>query len=340
MSLSNWLDCPHLGRVSTQVPGLSFRGFRDPSDIGKMSEVSRLSWAADGVEWYVTAEDTASWLEDVSDHDHKLDLLFAEVGGEVVGYSELAWDSSDVDPKYYSHSVHVLPSWRGRGITRALFESNIARIREISSSYPASGRSYVKLWAFDGPNEWKDIVESSGFSPMWHTLEMVNTSLASVRDCPAPEGLDTGPVSPDEHPMVWALFRECFSQEPWSSPQRYSDQAYEEWVRSANFSPDLLMVARSDGVIVGAVENYMNEGECTAHGRRVAHSNRVCVRSGWRRKGIATYLLTRSLKLLRDMGAEEVTLDTELENVSMAMKAYEGVGFSVRRSFTFYARQL
>ena len=44
------------------------------------------------------------------------------------------------------------------------------------------------------------------------------------------------------------------------------------------------------------------------------------------------------MKLLRDMGVDEVTLDTEVENKSRAMRVYEGVGFSTRRTFTFYAK--
>ena len=340
MPLSNWLDCIHLRRISAQVPGLSFRGFRDASDIEKMSEISHLSWKADGVEWLMTVEDTISWLEDKSDHDHRLDILIAEVDGEVAGYSELAWDSSEADPKYYGHSVYVLPRWRGQGLTQAMFESNEARIREIASLRPSKGRDYYKLWAFDGPSEWRALVELSGFSPMWHLLEMVHKDLGSVRDRPEPEDLDFGPVRPEEYPRIWALFRECFSNEQWSSPGKWSDRAYEEWTRSARFTPDLWAVARSGTEIVGVVENYVNEEECATYGRRVAHSNRVCVKVGWRRKGITTYLLTRSLKYLRDMGVEEVTLDTEVENKSMAMRVYEGVGFSTRRTFTFYGKPL
>lgn len=338
MPLSDWLDCIHLRRIPAQVPGLSFRGFRDASDIQKMSQISHLSWKADGVEWLVSAEDTKSWLDDKSDHDHRLDVLFAEVDGEVIGYSELAWDSTDADPKYYGHSVYLLPQWRGKGVTAAMFESNEARIREVSSAYPVNGRNHVRLWAYDGPSEWRDIVESSGFSPIWHLLEMAHRDLDSVRDRPRPEGLDFGPVRPEEYPEVWALFRECFSAEQWSSPERWSDRAYEQWTKSPNFMPSLWAVARSGAEVVGVVENYVNEEECSTYGRKVAHSNRVCVKSGWRRKGVSTYLLTSSLKLLRDIGVEEVTLDTEVENKSMAMRIYEGVGFAPRRTFTFYAK--
>ena len=340
MTVSNWMDCQHLRGISADVPGLSFRGYRDASDIEMMSRVSHLSWKADGVEWLVTPEDTARRLEDTSDHDHRADILIAEVDGEAVGFSELAWNSPDQDPKYYGHSVHLLPQWRGKGLMEAMFKSDEMRLQEISSHHPVTGRCYFKLWAFDGPNEWKGIVESSGYSPIWHLLEMAHNDLSSVRDVPPPDGLDFGPVRPEDYPKVWALFRECFSQEQWSSPERWSEKEYEEWTRSTDFCPDLWKVARAGSVIVGVVESCISERQCAAYGRRIAYSNRVCVKDGWRRKGIATYLLTSSLNQLRAMGIEEVSLDTEVENKSRAMRVYMGVGFTTRRTFTFYAKPL
>jgi|GEM_PF-2327459 len=322
------------------MPGLSFRGYRDTSDVEMMSRVSHLSWKADGVEWFVTPEDMLSRLQDISDHDHRADILIAEVDGETVGYSELDWSSSDDDPKYYGHSVNILPQWRDKELMEAMFKSNETRLQEISSHHPVSGRCYIKLWAFDGPNDWRRIVESSGYSPMWHLLEMAHNDLGSVRDVPPPDGLDYGPVISEDYPKIWALFRECFSHEQWSSPERWSEEEYDEWTRSANFSPGLWKVARAGSDIVGVVESFISEKQCEAYGRRVAYSNRVCVRDGWRRKGVATYLLTSSLKQLRAMGVEEVSLDTEVENKSSAMRVYMGVGFTTRRTFTFFARPL
>ena len=340
MNLSNWRECPHLKRISSQVPGLSFRGFGDAADVNVMSELSHLSWKADGVEWFVSPDEIVAWLDDRSDHDHTQDLLFAEIEGKSVGYSEVDRSSAEADPKYYSHSVHLLPQWRGKGILEAMFSSNEDRIREAASSNPVVGRPYLKLWAYDGPSDWKTLVESSGYSPVFHLLEMAHTDLGSVRELEPPPGLDFGPVRPEEYGPIWALFRECFSHEAWTSPDLWTDDVYAEWLRSPNFTPGLWKVARSGKEIVGVVENHVNEDECARCGRKVSHSNRVCVKADWRRKGIASYLMTESLKGLRDIGIEEATLDTEVENKSLAMRMYEGVGFRTRRTFTFYAKAL
>lgn len=340
MHLSDWLECPHLAGIRARVPGLSFRRLRGPSEAAVMSRTSHLSWKADGVEWVVQPEDVKAWLEEASDHDHMTDVIVIEGDGEFVGYSELVWDSEDSDPKYLRHSVFLLPEWRGRGIREAVFESNESRLREIASALPISGRCYFRLWAYDQPNEWKAKVESSGYTPIWHLLEMERKGLQSLLEVPMPEGLDYGPVRPEEYPAIWDLFRECFAHEQWSSTERWSEDAYGEWLRSPRFTPEHWRVARAGGEIVGVVENSVDEEEWSTLGKKVAHSERVCVREGWRRKGITTYLMTSSLKHLRDIGVEEVTLDTEVENKSRAMRVYEKVGFATRRTFTFYAKPL
>lgn len=332
------MECAHLRRIALAVPRMVFRSLKDRSEVETMSRISHLSWMADGIEWFVPADDMMYSLGDGGTRGSE--VVFAEVEGTVVGYSMISWDSANAGHSFYRHSVHVLPEWRGKGLTTAMFRSNEDRLRVLHRHRGSSVPRGVEVWAVDTPSEWKDLVESSGYKPSWHLLELVHSDLSSVEEAPEPEGLDFGPVRPEEYPLFWSLCRECFSGDSWSTPERWSEQEYGEWVRSDRFVPALWEVARAGRDVVGLVENYMNEAECRSLGRRIAHANMVCVRSDWRRKGVATCLLTKSLKHLRDIGVEEVTLDTGAENVSTAVKVYEGVGFVVRRKYTFYVKPL
>ena len=60
----------------------------------------------------------------------------------------------------------------------------------------------------------------------------------------------------------------------------------------------------------------------------------------WRRKGIASALLARSLAALRDNGMTEATLDVDAENLSGALRIYERLGFEKRHHFVFYRKPL
>lgn len=340
VSISSWSECPHLKRIAAEVPGLAFRSLRDKSEAEAMSRISYLSWKADGIEWLVSPEDMAFGLGSLDDGRIGTEVVFAEMNGTPIGYSQVGWDPTNAAEAYYVHSVHILPEWRVKGLREAMFMSNEDRVRAIHRLHGSTSGRGVQLWAIDSADEWKGLVESADYRPTWHLLEMVHTDLGSVGDPPVPAGLDFSPVRAEEYRKVWSLCRDCFSGEVWSPPDKWGDDMFREWVGSETFTPSLWKVARSGNEVVGLVENSISEEECRVLGRKVAHANRVCVRDDWRRKGVATYLLTSSLKHLRDNGVEEVTLDTEVENVSMAMRVYASVGFVVRRNFTFYRKPL
>jgi GNAT superfamily N-acetyltransferase len=314
--------------------------FRDDTDFKTMSSISQRSWDADGVEWVNSRDELAHAFACVKDHDPRGDFLFAEVDGQAVGYGSISWDDSPEDPKSYKHSVHLLPEWRGRGIREAMFLWNEHMIADISSRRRHAAEKRIVVWVNDSSNDWKQLVDSSGYTTLWRLLEMAMTDIEHVVPTPLPDGIEVRPVMPGDYQRVWALLRSCFEHMEWSSPGLWTDARCAEWVASPNFMPSLMEVAWSGAEPVGVVESIMSEEVISSIGRRVAHTSRVCVAEQWRRKGIAQALLTGSLVRLRAKGAEEVTLDTEQANRSDAWRVYEKVGFRFRRTFVFYGKPL
>ncbi len=320
------------------VPGLRFRRVGGEEDFKAMSAVGQRSWDADGVEWVVTPEDIAHRFATKKDHDPRDDVLLAEVDGNIIGFSSLEWDTSDEDPKRYRSDVKLLPEWRDNGIREALFRYNEDEIRRIASGHAQFPNRRIAVWANEAPNDWKRIVDSTGYTPLWRLFEMAHTDLTGVKETPLPAGMEVRPPRPEEYAKVWALFRDCFQDEKWSSPANWTEERYREWLSSPRFMPSMIEAAWSGDVLVGAVEATMDEEECASLGKRVGRADKVCVRAGWRGKGIAMALLTRSLVRLRSMGAVEVNLDTEAENRSEAWRVYERAGYRIRRTFQFYEK--
>ena len=320
------------------LDGLRYRSFVDDSDFRMMSEISQLSWAADGVVWVDSEEDLKARFSAVKDRDPRDDVIFVDVDGETVGCAELSWDNENVPVKSYSHSVHLLPEWRDKGIREALFRHNEERLVRISTRHGSAKERWLQVWTYDEPNDWKRIVDGMGYTPVWHLLEMAHTNLPSVEETGLPDGLEMRPPREGEYSILWDLFRECFLGEPWFTPYTWSDAAYENWICGSTFDPCLIQVAWHGEKPVGIVEMLINREEIDRTGEKTAHAERVCVAEGWRRKGVASALLTSGLTQVRELGIEKVMLDTEAENKHRAMKAYMSVGFDVRRTFTFHRK--
>ncbi len=320
------------------VPGLRFRRVHGEEDFKAMSAVAQRSRDADGVEWVVTAEEIAEGFANKTDHDPKDDVVLAEVDGELIGYSNLEWDLSDEDPKDYRSDVKLVPEWRGRGIREALFLHNERELRRIAAGHTQFRRKRIFTWANEVPNDWKSIVESNGYRPLWRLLEMANEDLTRTRTTPLPAGVEVRPPKPSEYHDVWKLFRVCFQDEEWSSPAKWSDEMFERWTSSSGFQPSMIEAAWDGDRVIGAVEATVDEERCASLGKRVGIAEKVCVAEDWRGKGVAMALLTRSIVRLRDMGVVEINLDTEAANRSEAWRVYERAGYRVRRTFQFYEK--
>ena len=327
------VECP-------EVEGLRFRAFADDSDFGKMSRINQLSLEADGVVWVESEEDIRARFSAVRDRDPRSDIIFVDVDDDTVGYAQLSWDNEPVKVKAYIHSVYLLPEWRGRGIREALFLHNEKRLRKIADKHDHEAKKYLQVWTYDEPNDWRRIVEVMGYSSAWHLLEMAHTRLPEVSLSELPEGLSIRPPREEEYHRLWKLYRDCFEGEPWFVPFTWSDDAYRNRIVSSTFNPELIFVAWDRAEPIGIVEMVVDDEEIRRTDSKVAHAWAVCVAEEWRRKGVARALLTRGLTKVRDLGAEEVLLDTEAENKHSAMKVYESVGFDIRRTFTFHRKPI
>jgi ribosomal protein S18 acetylase RimI-like enzyme len=81
--------------------------------------------------------------------------------------------------------------------------------------------------------------------------------------------------------------------------------------------------------VVGSVMVYYNPN-VGQNPRRTAATEYVFVRPGWRRQGIAQYLIAEALQLLRARGMKAASLEVASWNTG-ARSLYERLGYQVRR---------
>ena len=73
--------------------------------------------------------------------------------------------------------------------------------------------------------------------------------------------------------------------------------------------------------------NRIDEAENQALGRKRGYTEHIFIRKPWRKRGLAGALLTRSLRLLKAQGMDEVELGVDAENASGAYAFYKGMGY-------------
>jgi GNAT superfamily N-acetyltransferase len=151
-----------------------------------------------------------------------------------------------------------------------------------------------------------------------------------------PAGIDLRPITPDLVRQVWLADVDAFSDH-WGGFDP-SDAHLASWL--AHPSTDIgLWVAAFDGDEVAAgIINAIDAAENETLGIRRGWLASVFTRRAWRRRGLATALIARSLIVLREHGMTTAALGVDADNQNGALGIYEHMGFEVDERSTAWRR--
>jgi GNAT superfamily N-acetyltransferase len=223
---------------------------------------------------------------------HKLELVGgvrAEARGAGIGRELLAWQ---VERAAALHA-EIAPDARWLGqVLAGVPDASALRLYERLGF--AAERYFVKMTAPTGPTPGVGV---SG----------------PIQLMPYTQSLDTA---------IHALHSSAFRGN-WGHQERDFPAWAAQTVRSATFRPDLARVALAGDAVVGYVLPYAESG--TGH----VYLGQVGTDPGWRRRGIATALLSGVLGAAGEAGYTGAGLDTDADNPTGAAGVYARVGFRV-----------
>jgi GNAT superfamily N-acetyltransferase len=321
------LDVPDAARG---VPGLSFRRFRGEEDLRAMVDVYDAVYEEDGLDYVLTVDRLRTEYENLPNFDPREDVVLAEVNGEVVGYCQIRWFQEVDGPLATPHRERVRPDWRGRGITRALLEVNTSRAGEMASAH-AEGPWRMGTITADTEVHRTRLLEESGYHKERWYLEMLRDLREPIAVVPLPEGIEVRATQPEERRGVfeamWEAFRGSFAF------REMDEKDWTGFLESPEFQPDLWVVGWDGDVVAGSVLSWIDEEENERHDRRWGYNDSVAVGQGYRRKGLAKALLSRSLVALRDQGMQQARLGVDTQQPEDALSLYSSQGYVVYKEF-------
>ncbi len=323
-----------------QIEGLAFRQFEGDSDYSAMASVGRRSFEADKVDFFETEEEIAKEFRNSPDMDPYSEVFFALVKGEPIGYGRIWKDPGSEGTTVFWHVAHVIPEWRTTNLRLAMFRFNERQIISMAGSKGRKGSPVCEVWARDEPNDWREMVLAEGYKAVMHFFEMVRTSLDEVPDIPLPSGLELRPVRPEDYPKIWNASKEAFRGKPWFVEAMYDEKYYDSWTNSPSFMPDLWRVAWDGDEVAGMARNEIPFEENQAFGRNRGQTLHLSVMPRWRRKGLGRALLAESLRMMREKGLKEASLDVETQSTTGEVQLYESMGYSVHSKYAHYSKQL
>jgi len=331
------------------LQGLTFRRFRGKSDYPHIAEVFSRSWAADGTQFVLTAEEAEQTYSNMKNFDPYRDFLMVEVTGgdrtrRLVGYGRADWqdevDEGDSAPgnmtRIYGFKWYMEPEWRGMGIEQALLLYYERHLGTIATSHEFAGPRALQTFVSDRYTAYVQALESHEYEPVRYEYEMIRPDMEGIPDLPMPDGLEVRPVQPEQLRAIWEAEVEAF-RDHWGFMEP-EEADFGRWSNEPNFQPHLWQVAwdAGSGQVAGMIRNYISEEENLTYGRQRGYTEWISVRRPWRWRGLARALLARSLRMHKELRMTEAALSVDSQNTSGALQLYESMGFrSVVRVTTF-----
>jgi len=328
-----------------RVPALTFRRLRGEADFPLMLAVAQGSNRADRTGGRVSLADIERVCTPRDGYDPSQDVLLALAAGAgggapaVIGYSRVGWYSGLEDTRLYYQISFLLPEWRGLGLWQAMVQENERRLREIAAGHPATTRRLLQAWSTDTQVEWISVLESQGYRAVRYFFNMLHR-LENFPDRPLPAGLEVRPLRPAHLRSIWEVQKEETRDLFETVAEDWTEDKYQAWLDRPTHTPDLWQVAWDGDRVAGMVLARIDEAENKERGRKRGYTEHIFVRRPWRKRGLASALIAKGLRVLQAHGMNEAELGVDSENESGALGLYRSMGYETESTDTWFRKPM
>ena len=318
------------------ISGLRARMFDPGRDYASFVELVRAANLADGLEWIPTVDGLKNDHRHTAEFDPRRDLVLVEVDDRLVGAAETNVRTRDGEAVHHIDGW-VTPEWRRRGIGRALLDWTERRAREVARVDGRTGPRALTAWPDTLQTGAVALYEAAGFEIIRYGFLMTRDLAQPIASRPLPDGLAIRPVEPADHRRIWDADVEAF-RDHWGRAER-TEADYEHWYAMPELDTSLWRVAWDGDEVAGSVMTFVYPEENEELGLRRGWLEHVSVRRPWRRRGLASALITEAMRGLAAAGLAEAALGVDAENLSGALRVYESLGFERARTACCYRRR-
>ena len=277
-------------------------------------------------EWQASGADIA---EDVR-------LVFTPIG-ELVGYIEV-WNNR----KSFAHLElwgRLDPNYEDLGIGTWMLQWAEQRALQALPNVPAELRFAPHVGTYRQAVKAQKLFEDLGYQHIRSTYHMLIEMDTLVPAAQFPKGIVLRTYNPEtDAEAVYRAETEAF-RDHFGFVEEPFEEGFKRWKHSREhegFDPTLYFLAMDDDEIAGV---------CICRPESFYDPNRGWIRSlgvrrPWRKRGIGLALLRHSFNEFYRRGQRKVGLGVDAQNLTGALRLYEGAGMRVDQAYDHYEKEL
>lgn len=205
-----------------------------------------------------------------------------------------------------------------------LFDGMMARAAEIRNSAPAKDTKICFNY-FSTETDSINYILSKGFKPSDGIYNMIRDLSEPIIQYKVPEGLDIiewRMETRDERTKYINAYNIVFPEKPWTV------EGLEHFMKSDMWVCGTTITAFDGTEIAGSIILYWEADGKTEQGKRQAYTENIFVMPKWRKKGVASCLISKGLSYLAQHGAKNAFLEVRANNIR-ALDIYKRMGYKI-----------
>jgi mycothiol synthase len=301
-----------------------------PDDAAAVADLLAAAEQVDDTGEYPDAEDVVEWWKGWALEAERDGLAVCDPAGIVVAYATVMASPTFRGTFSVDLEGRVRPDLREQGIGRALLAWQMDRGTALRAERQPDAPGALTVEVPGAMPSLEALVRRVGFGPeRWYReMQRPLTDLPEARRVP---GVELAPFSWDRDDEVRRAHNAAFTQHHGSS-ERDPEAWTSLFTGQRNFRADLSRLAIADGVVVGYVLAYVFEADTAARGTREVSLGQIGVLPEARGRGIASAAIVEVLRAAAVGDCRSAALGVDTDNVTGALRLYEGLGFRAVRT--------
>ena len=316
---------------------LRFRTYTGEADLALLLDLNLSSRKADADPTPVSVESIAEVLASMEGLTPAQGVVIAYLAGEPVGYSRLGWYTSRPENRLYFQISFLRQEYRQSGLWPALVAENERRLLVLDDGNPPVKERFFQAWAAEYQHDWTAALQSSGYQAARRFNNMLFQLSEDIPSLPLPVGLEAHPALPEQMRMVWEAQKEFNAGLFENVDLDWLEERYPAWLVNPENRPDFWQLAWDGSQLAGMM--LARPGAAEKRPRR-GYTEHIYVRPGWRGRGLASALISRSLQALKAAGMDEAELGVDSQNESAAYRLYENLGYKTFSVDTWFRKAI
>lgn len=251
------------------------------------------------------------------------------------------WRETVGDPAHWMHTEGgVHPGYRGRGIGTSLLHWQESVAPAIHDRHFPECRLELSVGALEHVRGARELFENEGYTPERWFFDMTRSENAPLDKLRIPEGLEIETLSEATRGPLRLVHNNAFLDHWRGTP--FLEDEWEQWMVHGKVRPELSYILRDtvDGAVAGYVVSSYSEARYELTGVRDIHFDLIGTARAYRKRGVATALITHAVRESRKQGYQTASLGVDAENPSGALGVYERCGFVCDKKFVLYNKLL